>query len=176
MGQTVLQGGLIRRSLLLSTLCLFLACEGAETADQVQANTQAEEDSARAEITARMERFPTWFVAGQIDSLATLVTDDYVALAPNAPQVAGKAQWLESNRKAFALGRYTQSLTSESIEVTGHVAVQRGRFTVLFEPAATARGARAVSDTGKFLWHWRKTDSQWLLAAAAWNSDLPIKP
>lgn len=40
-------------------------------------------------------------------------------------------------------------------------------------PAAPA-GAKASADTGKYLWQWRNVDGRWLLAAAAWSSDLPV--
>ena len=152
---------------------IFFACEPAETPEQAQARAAAELDSARAEISARTDHYTQWLAAGNADSVATLVTDDYHALGPNEPVIAGKTQFLDYVRKGLASGRYTERFTSDSLEVSGPLAVQRGRFTLLFEPST--RGASAISDTGKFLWHWRKVDGHWRLAAAAWNSDLPVK-
>ena len=64
-----------------------------------------------------------------------------------------------------------------SVEARLPSPVQRGRFTLGFVPSPSApKGTVAVNDTGKFLWHWRRENGRWLLAAAAWNSDLPVKP
>lgn len=158
-------------------LCIFAACQRAETPEHARSRMAAEADNARGEIALLIGNFQDWLAAGQVDSLATLVTDDYQALAPNQPIVAGKTNWVTWTRQAVALGRWTEQHTSESLEVNGPLAVQRGRYTLSFVPSATApRGTTAVTDTGKFLWHWRRVDGHWRLAAAAWSSDLPAKP
>lgn len=144
---------------------------------KVSASTAAEADSVRVELAAWTRNFERWLEAGQIDSLATLVTEDYQALAPNHPIVAGKSSWVDWTRQLLGLGRWTERITSEAIEVHGPLAVQRGRYTLRFVPGATAPpGTMAMTDTGKFLWHWRKVSGRWRLAAAAWSSDLPSKP
>jgi quercetin dioxygenase-like cupin family protein/ketosteroid isomerase-like protein len=143
---------------------------------RTSAGAAADTEGARRELIARARSFERWLETGQIDSLATLVTDDYQALAPNEPIVAGKTAWLEWTRQLLRLGRWSEQLTTESTEVNGPLAVQRGRYILRFVPGAGApAGTTAMSDTGKFLWHWRKVDGQWRLAAAAWSSDLPSK-
>ena len=138
-------------------LCLVTGCQRAETPEQARSRMAAETDSARAEITVWMRNFERLLAAGQVDSLATMVTDDYQALAPNQPTVAGKAKWVDWTRTLVTQGRWIEQLTSEALEVNGSLAVQRGRYTLRFEPGAAApRGAAALSDSGKFLWHWRK--------------------
>lgn len=144
------------------------------TASKGSASSAAETQSARAELITRTLNFARWLDAGRLDSLASLVTDDYQALAPNQPAVVGKTAWVDWSRRLLTLGRWTEELTTESIEVSGPLAVHRGRYTLRFAPAATApAGTVAMSDAGKFLWHWRKVGDEWRLAAAAWSSDLP---
>ena len=139
--------------------------------------TTPQRDDVEREIIAAMRRFERWLEAGEIDSLGTLVTDDYQALAPNQPTVVGKAGWLEWTRGLARLGRWTEQLTSESLQVSGPLAVQRGRYSLQFTPGPDApSGTAKMSDTGKFLWHWTKVGDRWLLAAAAWSSDAPPKP
>lgn len=158
-------------------LSLITACQRTEAPEQTRSRMAAETESARAEITVWMRNWERWLASGQVDSLAMLVTDDYQALAPNEPTLAGKAKWVERMRAIVTRGRWIEQLTSDALEVNGPLAVQRGRYTLRFEPGATAPpGTAALSESGKFLWHLRKTDGEWDLAAAAWSSDLPPKP
>jgi ketosteroid isomerase-like protein len=137
----------------------------------------AERDSASAEITALTQDFARWLTEGSIDSAATRLTDDYHALAPNQPTVSGKAAWVEWTRQSMGQGRLTMRHAIESLEVNGPIAVTRGQYTSSGQSGATTPGSAPVlADTGKSLWHWRKVDGRWLLAAAAWSSDLPVKP
>ncbi|MGQ0713155.1 MAG: hypothetical protein ACT4PJ_05415 [Gemmatimonadaceae bacterium] len=66
-----------------------------------------------------MRSFERWLEAGQLDSLGTLVTEDYQALVPNQPIVAGRTEWIEWTRRLLQFGRWTEQLTSESIAVGG---------------------------------------------------------
>lgn len=166
----------MHRRLFTATLCLLAACRGGDAPEQSRAGIAAETEGARAEIAAWIHNFERWLDAGQVDSLATLVTDDYQALAPNQPVISGKSNFTEVMRQTIAGGRLTERFTPEALEVNGPLAVQRGGYTLAFAPHPSApRGVTAMSDTGKFLWHWRKVDGRWLLAAAAWSSDLPAK-
>ena len=155
-------------------LLLVVACQDGETPEQSQARIAADRDSARTEITGQMHGFTRWFGAGDLDSLAIMVTDDYQALVPNRTAITGKEPWLEWMGRLIAQGRWTEELTSDLIEVSGPLAVQRGRYALRFEPGPGASESTVgVSDTGKFLWHWRRVEGRWLLAQAAWSSDSP---
>lgn len=155
-------------------LYLAAACQRGEAPEQSPSSITAASTRAAAEITASMHDFARWFTAGSIDSAAMQLTDDYHALPPNQPTL-GKEGWAEDwTRTQAAQGRWTFQHTSDLVEVSGSLAVQRGRYTIAFEPRpGVPSSARAISDTGKFLWHWRNVDGRWLLAQAAWSSDLP---
>ena len=158
-------------------LCLTVVGCGPAAALEPPPDPAAEADQAREQITAWIANFERWLAAGQVDSISTLVTDDYAALAPNQVALAGREQFAAYMRQAVALGQWTEQHQPETLEVQGSLAVQRGRFTLGFVPSPSApKGTLAVNDTGKFLWHWRRENGRWLLAAAAWSSDLPAKP
>lgn len=89
------------------------------TVSKGAASRAAETQRARAELVAKTVNFARWLDAGRLDSLASLVTDDYQALAPNRPVVAGKTTWIDWTRQLLTLGRWTEALTTESIEVSG---------------------------------------------------------
>ena len=167
----------MERGLVAVGLCLLAACQRAESPEQMGSSVAAEADSARGDITDAVRNYDRWLSAGDVDSLATIVADDYQAMAPNQPTVAGKAQWVTWTRQLVAQGSWESHVTVESLEVHGPLAVLRGRYTLSMVPSAPGpRGVAAVSDTGKLLWQWRRVEGGWRIAAAAWSSDLPAKP
>ena len=67
----------------------------------------------------------------------------------------------------------TLVLTTESVDANGSLAVERGTYKItLTPPGATA----PITDTGKYLVHWRKVGDNWMMANDIWNSDLPAMP
>lgn len=152
------------------------ACQSAETPPQADARIASESEAVRLELAAVRTNWERWTAAGSFDSSATLLTVDHVALPPNQPPISGRAQWLSWTRSAFANGTLSVINTTESVVADGALAVERGSFVLNFVPGPAApAGTMASSDTGKFLWHWRKVDGKWLIAAAAWSSNQPAK-
>jgi hypothetical protein len=65
------------------------------------------------------------------------------------------------------------TLTPVAVAVNGPLGVERGTYSVTFTPP----GATApITDTGKYLVHWKQVGGKWLLANDIWNSDLPAMP
>ena len=156
--------------------CMLLgACLSPETPQQADARIAAESNTARPELAAIKTKLERWFAAGALVSAATILTEDHSSLPPNQPAGSGRAHWLSSTRPLFATGTFTQSLVTESVVANGPLAVERGRYVQNFVPGPAAlAGTKPAADTGKYLWHWRKVDGRWLLAAASWSSDLPV--
>jgi ketosteroid isomerase-like protein len=131
-------------------------------------------DSALDAATARVSR---GFETGQVDSVAALFTEDHFSMPPNQPAISGRSQWLAWSKAALVGGQWTSVATSESRLYGDSVTVDRGRYVNTFVPAPDApKTRRAVSDTGKYVWIWRKTGEGWRLAAAIWNSNAAPTP
>ena len=64
------------------------------------------------------------------------------------------------------------SLAPETIEVSGDLAVERGRWT-WSNPLPD--GSQAT-DAGKYLVSWRRVNGQWKVVNDIWNSDNPPPP
>ncbi len=155
---------------------LVAACQSAETPQQADERIAAESITARTELEKVRANFERWYAEGAIDSVATIFTEDHRSLPPNHPASSGRATWLSANRPLLATGKMEIHHVTVSVVANGPLAVEQGRFVATFVPGATApAGARTSADTGKYLWQWRKVDGRWLIAAASWSSDLPVK-
>jgi len=150
------------------------ACAKTETAEQAQARMQAEADSLRPIVEAANANYSRWTEAKQSDSIAMLHTTDVTLMPPNVPAVTGRDGVKAMYDPEFAAGAMALTLTAVSITANGPLAVERGTYRYSFTP--TGASAPAVSGTGKYLAHWKKTDGQWLIAADIWNDDAPPAP
>jgi uncharacterized protein (TIGR02246 family) len=154
---------------------LLLACQTTETPQQTAARIAQESRDARAEIEALITRWEGWIAASNLDSMAALLAEDSHVLPPNMPAIAGREAWIAWFRPLLAQGQWTEDIMTESVVANGPLAIERGRYTLNFTPGPTAQQP-AMSDTGKYLWHWHKIDGRWLLREAAWNSDRAAQP
>jgi ketosteroid isomerase-like protein len=157
------------------SVTLLAACQAVETAEQLATRMERESQTARAEIEPIVADFERWMAAGQVDSLATLLAEDAWLLPPNEPAINGRADWVSWISPSFAHGTWTEDIITESIVASGPIAVERGSYVLNFTPGPDSpRDAVAISDTGKYLWHWHRVDGTWQLATASWSSDLPL--
>ena len=155
----------------VASLAVIAACQpAAETAEQAEARMASEAAAARTAIEASNARFVTHFNAGQGDSVAAHYTEDARVMAPNVPVASGRQAIAAA---MGAMGGATLVLTTESVDANGSLAVERGTYKItLTPPGATA----PITDTGKYLVHWRKVGDNWMMANDIWNSDLPAMP
>jgi ketosteroid isomerase-like protein len=156
---------------LLGAVAMFAGCQpAAETAEQAEARMASEAAAARTAIEASNVRFAAHFNAGQGDSVAAHYTEDGRVMAPNTPVASGRQAIAAS---MGMMGGATLVLTAESVTANGPLAIERGTYSItLTPPGATA----PITDTGKFLVHWRKVGDMWLKVDDIWNSDLPAMP
>ena len=156
---------------LLGAVVLFAGCQpAAETAEQAEARMASETAAARTAIEASNAGFMAHFNAGQGDSVAAHYTEDGRVMAPNMAVASGRQAIAAS---MGMMGGATLVLTTESVAANGPLAIERGTYKItLTPPGATA----PITDTGKFLVHWRKVGDNWLMVDDIWNSDLPAMP
>ena len=149
------------------------ACQArTESAEQMQTRMQSEEAAFRAVVDTASPAFANHLNQGHADIVAAYYTDDATIMPPNMPAVTGK----EGGKKVFGefiAMKANLTLKPEAVSANGSMAIERGTYSVTFTPP----GATApITDTGKYLVHWKNVDGKWLIANDAWNSDLPAAP
>ena len=143
-----------------------------ETAEQMQTRMQSEEAAFRTIADSLAVEFASHLNQGHSDIVAQYYTEDATIMPPNMPAATGR-DGAKTVFDAFAAMKAQLTLKPTAVSVNGPMAVERGTYSVTFTPP----GATApMTDTGKYLVHWKQVDGKWLLAEDIWNSDLPVTP
>jgi uncharacterized protein (TIGR02246 family) len=152
---------------------LAAACQsGAETPEQTATRMQTESTAIRAVIDSMAIDFASHLNQGHADIVAAYYTEDAVIMPPNMPTARGR-DGAKQVFDQFVAMKAQLTLKPESVSANGPMAVEWGTYSVTLTPP----GAPApMTDTGKYLVHWRQVDGKWLLAQDIWNSDLPPMP
>jgi len=119
-------------------------------------------------IAAVGRAFSGALVRRDLDTLASLYSDDAVLMPPHHPAVQGRAAikaWLGGFPPVTQL-----DLRVDRIDGRGDLAYVRGSYTMVLKPGDAPE---TVSDTGKYLEiRHRQPDGSWPLAVDMFNSDL----
>lgn len=161
----------MHRKLLLFAVVALAACQKPETPEQAAARMTAESDSAKTAIEAANVRYSRYMAGNHADSVAMMFMDGGMLMPPNMAAVVGRDSiraWM--TRNAMPPGA---SITFHVVEVSanGPIAIERGTFD--FSMPAMGRTPASTS-TGKYLAHWHKMGSEWMVAADMWNDDAPM--
>ena len=165
----------MRNPILLVTALAAAACQGGESPDQTASRIARESQTARAEIESITGDYERWVMARDVDSMASMLAEDARILPPNESAVVGRANWIDWASPMFAHGNWSEDIIAESVVANGPIAIERGRYVLNFAPGPDSPDdAVAISDTGKYLWHWHRINGRWQLVDAIWNSDLAL--
>jgi uncharacterized protein (TIGR02246 family) len=159
----------MRSATIVGVALVLAGCQAKETAEQAQARMATESAAAKTAIEAVNAEFTSHVNQGHASVVAGYYTDDAVFMAPNEPAATGKAA-IQTALEGLMTMKPQLTLTTASVTANGPLAVERGTYIMEMTPPG-APGA--VSDTGKFLVHWRLVDGKWRLAEDIFNSNLP---
>ena len=137
--------------------------------------------SAQAQDLVAIERLHQLDIAaakaGDIATLATLWTDDAVALPPGAQPVIGIdaiREWLKQGQESGGRFEITEyRIDFQETRVLGDETIEWGRIRVSMRPKG---GQGSMTVTGNILRVLRRQpDGTWKVARAIWNMDPPGK-
>jgi uncharacterized protein (TIGR02246 family) len=115
------------------------------------------------------------YADGDADALASLFSEDAWQMPPHLPAVVGRKAIREFWRAALQWGDWDFTLSTQTVEVSDPVAVERGKYVLRFEAGVGAPpGMKSFEDRGNYLVHWRNEGGDWLVAADAPVSELPL--
>jgi len=155
----------MRRSLVgLLLPPVLLACERTRAPDP---------EAVRQTIDAHNASAERWYLAGHIDSLVSLCAEDVWQMPPNMAPLVGRDSLRAFWMNAVNWGRWEFDLQTQDVVTSASLAVERGRYTVKFTPAAQAP-MPAFEDRGNYVVFWRQDpDGQWRAVWDAPVSELP---
>lgn len=167
---------LARSMMLLAVVGLLAACQ-TEPAEQTGATEEiAATDAAtvRSEIEAINDRFEQALLAQDAAALATIYSEDAVAMPPGTPRVEGRAAIEAMFTDWFAQMAPSESFTLTTDQVvlaeSGEVAYEIGTY----QTSGTSPEGEPYESTGKYLGVWENVNGEWKIAADSWSDDTPM--
>ena len=133
-------------------------------------------DEVRRSIENQNTKAIRAYASGDADALASIVAEDAWQMPPNLPAVVGRSAIREFWRGAFGWGQWNFTFETQSVSVSGPMAVERGKYVLRFTAGPGAPpGMSSFEDRGNYLAHWHQEgDNQWRVGADAPVSELPL--
>ena len=154
------------KKLLAITVLLLAACGSSQTTSDTQAR------DAESYIKTGEAAFATAMRANDMDAIVNMYTADATLMPPNLPAAHG-SNAIRATWTGF-LGQFSSAditLTPDDVQQSGDLAAETGRYMVHVVPKGTTM---TVTDSGKYIVVWKKTDGRWKISRDIFNSDLPV--
>jgi len=116
--------------------------------------------------------FSTGMRTGDIDAVVNSYTADAMLMPPNMPAAHGTSG-IRTAWTGFTspFSNVDLTLTTDDVSQSGDLAVETGRYIVQLTPKGTTA---PVTDNGKYVVVWKKSDGRWRIFRDIFNSDLPV--
>lgn len=133
-------------------------------------------DEVRRSIEKQNATAVRAYAAGDAETLAAMFAEDALQMPPNLPALVGRIAIREFWREAFGLGKWIFTFATQSVDVSGQMAVECGKYVLRFTAGTGApSGMKSFEDRGNYLVYWRQeSDGQWRVVADAPVSELPL--
>jgi len=117
-----------------------------------------------------------WYASGDIDKVAEVFAEDCWQMPPHAEPMVGREAFREGWKLAAKWGKWEFTLKAQDVAVNGHIAVERGKYTLKFSASPEAPpGLASYEDKGNYVVFWRmESDKQWRIVWDAPVSELPL--
>ena len=138
---------------------------------------QQDTPAIRETIAAINDESMACYGSAEADCVASYFSEEGLLALSNTPSLAGPEAIRRYWQQAFGWGQWELTLTSQLIEPSEPLAVERGRYTMKFTAGPGAPPSKATSeDRGTYLIHWRHDpDGKWRKAAQAFVSEVPAR-
>ncbi|WP_375324452.1 YybH family protein [Flagellimonas sp. GZD32] len=158
---------------LLATLLLvgFQSCQEPQK-QEILAGPEYSEQIKQI-IDAKNAKAEAWYLAGNVDSLASIFASNSIQMPPNMPPLVGiegyKAGWTQN----LQFGKWDFNLETQEVKASGNLATEWGKYTVIFTPNDNSP-IPPMNDKGNYVVLWEKIDGDWKIVWDAPVSEIPL--
>jgi ketosteroid isomerase-like protein len=155
-----------RRSISVAVLVALVGCQQRVIQDQ---------KAARIAIDRTNSGLVRWIAAGDLDSLAAVFVDSAWQFPIGMPPVIGRKAVRGYWANALRWGSWRYTLAADTVDVEGHLAIERGHYSLIFTAGPEAPlGTVSSADHGHYLTAWRQgEDGVWRIQWTAPVSEVP---
>lgn len=116
------------------------------------------------------------YARGDVDAVVSHFSESAWQMPPNQPPSVGREAIRQYWRQAVQWGKWEFSFDVQTVDVSGNMAIERGKYTLRFTAGANAPFP-SLTDHGNYLVEWRRdADGQWRAVADAPVSDVALAP
>jgi uncharacterized protein (TIGR02246 family) len=159
--------------LIVALLVSIAACEQQQAEEAGTTEETADVDPAAVEddIRTSADRFEQAMLAGDVEAITALYTDDAVVMPQGMPRMEGTEAIRSGFQEMISMGQPTAfSLDPQTIVVSesGDMAYDIGTFSI----SGPGPDGTSMTDTGKYVVIWKPTETgEWKIAVDIWNGD-----
>ena len=162
------------RSVAACVLCAAVLWPVAGLAQSPQSNRRPTLEEDLAAITAFNAKYLKALNDEDIETLASLTTEDHILISSGRAPTVGKAANDAANARVFKQFDIVETWTPVETVVDGNLAYQRGTFTVDATPRA---GGNTTKSSGNFLRIYRRQpNGEWRMTRDMFNSTPATPP
>ena len=162
------------RSVAACVLCAAVLWPVAGLAQNPQSNRRPTLEEDLAAITAFNAKYLKALNDEDIETLASLTTEDHILISSGRAPTVGKAANDAANARVFKQFDIVETWTPVETVVDGNLAYQRGTFTVDATPRA---GGNTTKSSGNFLRIYRRQpNGEWRMTRDMFNSTPATPP
>jgi ketosteroid isomerase-like protein len=168
------EAGIIMRGTTGIALVVLAALCGAGSCARA---TRQHDAGIREAITALNDEAVTCYTNAEAECVASFFSEEGLMAFSATPSLGGPEAIRRYWQQAFGWGQYELTLTSQLIEPSEPLAVERGRYVMKFTAGPGAPPNRQTGeDRGTFVTHWRHDpDGRWRVAVQAFVSEVPAR-
>jgi ketosteroid isomerase-like protein len=165
-----------RISIVVGMAGLALACQPAETPEQLEARLTAETEAATAALDSAYTRMQEFVAAENADSLAAMYAEDARLYPSDEPLVEGRDAIRAKYVEWFGMGTAEIDAERLGLVVSGPVAIERMKWSMTITANPGDPPMPPMTMVGKGVVVWRKIGDRWMIVDDIGNNDAPMTP
>ena len=167
---------ILNSSLIFGLMISIISCTNVENKNtSITVETQQKElQEVTSKIKEQNSRFERFYLNGQADSLRLIMSENVKQYISHQTPTNGLDEAINKNKLLMSWGTWEFNITTEEVKLSGHMAVERGKYKYSFTPNEDSP-IPASKDSGNYIVLWEKVDENWKMVWDAPVTEIPLQ-